>query len=120
MAAAFVVDWNVPDIQNRVSSIEAMGMDVGGAEAVSPEHAIEGIRDTAPDMVVLWANDHLERTKQVLLDLRWAVQDIPPFIYVDADAEAEDELEQLLPGTFVPSAGLEEALKHASRQTAKR
>lgn len=128
MGGVFVIDWQVPGIQNRVSAIEAMEHHVCGTGAESPELTVDAILVTGPDVVVAWANSHPQWTLEVLRGLHRVVaqpagegggsetSSLPSFVFVDSRPEDREELERWVPGaTFATSYGLEPVLKKAAR-----
>lgn len=112
MGGVFVIDWQLPGIQNRVSYVEAMEFHVCGTASEAPEHAADAIRTTEPDVVVAWANSHPEWTVEVLRGLHRVVAqttegggeaaapDLPAFVFVDAPPEVREELERWAPGAI--------------------
>lgn len=118
MADTFVIEWNLPGIQNRVGGLEALEHEVRGAEAVSPERAVDGILTTSPDVVVVWANSHVERTREVLEALRRKKEpeELPQFVFVDGDPQAQERLQGMVRGRFVHMGRLDEAVKKAARK----
>lgn len=117
MAETFVIEWNLPGIQNRVGGLEALEHEVRGAEAMSPERAVQGILETKPQVVVVWANSHVERTREVLEALRRQrePEELPQFVFVDGDAAGQQALAGLVRGRFIHMGRLDEAVKKAAR-----
>lgn len=111
MGGVFVIDWRLPDIQERVSDVEALEQPVCGTATDSPENAVDAILTTQPDVVLAWLNRHPERTLEVLRGLHRVVARtaggaagtgaagaLPPFVFVDTPPEVRGDLERLAPG----------------------
>ena len=130
MGGVFVIDWQVPGIQNRVSTVEAMENHVCGTGAEHPERVADAILVTEPDVVVAWANSHPEWTLEVLRGLHRVVArpagegggvaeapSLPPFVFVDSRPEDREELERWAPrAAFTTTYGdLQSVIRKAVR-----
>jgi CheY-like chemotaxis protein len=109
----FLVHWDAAEAEAYAEQIRGWGWEVSGVEAEDGGRAYRLIRDSRPDVLVIYLTrrpGHGRETARALRDVK-ATRDLP-IVFVGGEEEALANVRAKVPDAiYVPAEGLEQALE---------